>query len=55
LNSDNKPCDADGNELVFAPREADTSASDSGYPDPNAEDEELAIELEKWILNAIKL
>jgi len=40
---------------VFAPREADTGASDGGYPDPNAEDEEPAIELEKWILNAIKL
>jgi hypothetical protein len=56
LNSDNKPCDADGNELVFAAGEVDTSASDGGYPDPNAEeDEEPAIELEKWILNAIEL
>jgi hypothetical protein len=55
LNSDNKPCDANGNELLFAPREADTSASDGGYPDLNAEDEEPAIELEKWILNAIEL
>jgi hypothetical protein len=56
LNSDNKPCDADGNELVFALGEADASASDSSYLDPNAEeDEEPAIELEKWILNAIEL
>jgi hypothetical protein len=54
LNSDNKPCDADGNELVFAPGEADTGASDGGYPDPDAEDEEPTIELEKWILNAIE-
>jgi hypothetical protein len=55
LNSDNKPCDADRNKLVFAPGEADTGASDSGYPDPNTEDEEPAIELEKWIFNAIEL
>jgi hypothetical protein len=55
LNLDNKPCDADGNELVFAPKEADAGASDSGYLDPNAEDEEPAIKLEKWILNAIEL
>jgi hypothetical protein len=47
LNSDNKPCDADGNKLVFALGEADTGASDSSYPDPNTEDEEPAIELEK--------
>jgi hypothetical protein len=46
LNSNNKPCDVDGNELVFAPGEADAGASDSGYLDPNAEeDEEPAIEL----------
>ena len=56
LNSDNKPCDADGNELVFAAGEVDTGASDGGYPNPNTEeDEEPAIELEKWILNAIEL
>jgi hypothetical protein len=48
LNSDNKPCDVDGNELVFALGEADTGTSDSGDLDPNAEeDEEPAIELEK--------
>jgi hypothetical protein len=40
---------------VFAPREADPSASDGGYLDLNVEDKELVIKLEKWILNAIKL
>jgi hypothetical protein len=48
LNSDNKPYDADGNELVFDAREVDTSAGNSGYLDPNVEeDKKLAIELEK--------
>jgi hypothetical protein len=55
LNLDNKPCNANRNELVFALKEADAGASDSGYLDLNAEDEEPAIELKKWILNAIKL
>jgi hypothetical protein len=59
LSAANKPCDRDGNELVFAAREVDTSASDGGYLDPNADadvdaDVELAIELEK-IVNAIEL
>jgi hypothetical protein len=55
LNADNKPCDANRNELVFI-NDIDTGASDSGYSDldPNA-DEGPAIELEKWILTAIKL
>jgi hypothetical protein len=48
LNSDNKPCNTDRNELVFTAREADTGASDSGYLDPNAEEgEESAIKLKK--------
>ena len=34
LNADNKLCDANGNELVFA-NTVDTSASDSGYLDPD--------------------
>jgi hypothetical protein len=55
LNLDNKPYDVDGNELVFALKEADAGASDSSYLDLNTEDEEPAIELKKWILNAIKL
>jgi hypothetical protein len=56
LNSNNKPCNANRNELVFAAGEVDTSASNSGYLDLDAEeDEESAIELEKWIVNAIEL
>jgi len=62
LNADNKPCDANGNELVFAAREVDTSASDSSYPDPDEEDDNkaslenrIAVEVEKCIINAIKL
>jgi hypothetical protein len=59
LNSDNKPCDANRNELVFA-NSVDTSASNSGYLDldPNLDadaDARLAIKLEKWIINAIEL
>jgi hypothetical protein len=56
LNSDNKPCDADGNELVF-PDGMDSGASDSGYPELDAEspdDEPNGPELEKWILTAIE-
>jgi hypothetical protein len=66
LNVENKLCDRDGNKLVFATGEVDTSASDGSYLDPNADtnvdvdvdvdaDAELDIELEKWIINAIKL
>ena len=69
MNSNNKPCDADGNKLVFA-NSVDTSASDGGYldldldadadADANADvdvdaDAGPAIELEKWIINAIEL
>jgi hypothetical protein len=39
LNAANKPCDANGNELVFAAEEVDTSASNSGYLDLDADAE----------------
>ena len=59
MNLNNKPCDADGNELVFAEGEIDTGASDGGYSDAEDEDEDedsgQQIELDKWILNAIEL
>jgi hypothetical protein len=62
LNTDNKPCDANGNELVFAAGEVDTSASDSGYPYPDEEDDNkaslknrMAVEVKKCIINAIEL
>jgi hypothetical protein len=45
LNLDNKPYDANRNKLVFALREADISASNSGYLDLNVKDEEPAIKL----------
>lgn len=61
LNVDNKLCDADRDELVFA-NGVDTGASDGGYPDLDPDldadadaDAGLAIELEKWIINAIEL
>jgi hypothetical protein len=47
LNSNNKPCDADGNELVFAEGEIDTGASDSRYSDAEDEDDGQQIELDK--------
>jgi hypothetical protein len=56
LNLDNKPCDADGNELVF-PDGVGFGASDSGYPELDAEspnDKPNGPELEKWILTAIE-
>jgi hypothetical protein len=58
LNPDNKPCDADGNELVFLDG-VDTGASDGGYPELDADaespdNEPDGPELEKWILNAIE-
>ena len=60
LNPDNKPCDVDGNELVFLDG-VDTSASDSGYPEldvdvdvESSNNEPNGPKLEKWILNAIK-
>ena len=56
LNSDNKPCDADGNELVF-PDSVDSNASDSGYPELDVEspnNKPNGPKLEKWILTAIE-
>jgi hypothetical protein len=58
LNSDNKPCNADRNELVF-PDSVDTGASDSGYPEldtdtESPDNEPDRPELEKWILTAIE-
>jgi hypothetical protein len=56
LSLDNKPCDADGNELVFLDS-VDFSASDSGYPELGAEspnDKPNGLELEKWISTAIE-
>jgi hypothetical protein len=56
LNMDNKPCDADGKELVFADN-VDTSASDGGYPELDPESYTNGpdgLEAEKWILTAIE-
>jgi hypothetical protein len=62
LNPDNKPCDADGNELVFLDG-VDSSASDGGYPELDADvdvdvesldDKPNGPKLEKWILTAIE-
>jgi hypothetical protein len=58
LNSDNKPCDADRNKLVFLDG-VDTSASNSGYPELDADTESPnnepdGPELKKWILTAIE-
>jgi hypothetical protein len=57
LNPDNKPCNADGNELVFLDG-VDASASDGGYPELDADAEspnnENGPKLEKWILTAIE-
>jgi hypothetical protein len=62
LNADNKLCNANRNKLVFAAREVDTSASDSGYPDLDEEDDNkaslknrMAVKVEKCIINAIEL
>ena len=62
MNVDNKLCDANRNELVFAAREVDTSASNSGYLDPDKEDNNkaslknrIAVKVKKCIINAIKL
>ena len=55
MNSNNKPCNADRNELVFAEGEIDTSASNSRYSDAEDKDDRQQIELNKWILNAIEL
>jgi hypothetical protein len=56
MNANNKPCDQARNELVFAKGEVDTSASNSGYLDPNEslENKLEQLELKTWILNAIK-
>jgi hypothetical protein len=58
LNSDNKPCNVDGNKLVFLDG-VDTSASNGGYPKLDADTESPDNEpngpkLEKWILTAIE-
>ena len=54
LNSNNKPCDIDRNELVFAEGEIDTGASAGGYSDTE-DGEEDDTELEECILTAIEL
>jgi hypothetical protein len=59
LNANNKLCDLNRNELVFA-NSIDTGASDSGYPDLDPDldlnkDKGLAIKLEKWIFTDIEL
>jgi hypothetical protein len=55
LNLSNKPCDATGNELVFAPREVDTSASNGGYSNKDINNKVLETpELELFIILAIK-
>jgi len=51
LNPDNKRCEANGNELVF-PDGVDAGASDSGYPELDADaespnNEPDGLELEK--------
>jgi hypothetical protein len=55
LNPDNKLCDADGNVLVFVDR-VDTSASDGGYLDVDADAQSLhnELELKEFILTAIE-
>jgi hypothetical protein len=60
LNLDDKPCNVDGNELVFLGG-IDTNASDSGYPELDVDadleswnDKVDRLKLEKWILTAIK-
>jgi hypothetical protein len=58
LNLDNKPCDVDGNELIFLDS-VDASASNSGYPELDADIESPTNEhngpkLKKWILTTIK-
>jgi hypothetical protein len=60
LNPDNKPCNADGNVLVFKNGEVDTGASDGGYPDNTGAEAdtyspiENELELEEFILTAIE-
>jgi hypothetical protein len=57
LNSDNKPCNIDGTNLVF-PDSVDSSASDSGYLELDVDAElpknENGPNLKKWILTAIE-
>ena len=62
MNADNKSCNANGNELVFAAREVNTSASNGGYLDLDEEDDneaslknKIAVEVEKCIINVIEL
>lgn len=56
LNSSNKPCNATSNELVFAPREVDTSVSNSSYlDDKDIDDKALeTLELKLFIILVIE-
>ena len=40
LNSNNKPCDINGNELVFAEGEIDTGASAGGYSEDEDDEDQ---------------
>jgi hypothetical protein len=56
LNLSNKPCDTTSNKLVFAPKEVDTSTSNSSYLDNKDINNKVlkTLKLKLFIILAIK-